>query len=248
MARKRNAIGIGIAIALGVFAVRASLLYANTRQLVQASDQFPRDYTVGTDKTQPQIRYLALGDSTVQGAGVSQLNETIPYLVAQEIAARGYRVKVINRGVVGAKIADVEADQLDQLTTLRPDIITLNIGSNDATHFSNYFSYSHDMLTVLQVLTKSPKTLVIVAGTPNLSLVPAMQPGLSAIVDWRAHEQNRILTNLITGSPIKLVDLYNDGKLSGMENYATDQFHPSAQGYAKWGQLYAPIIKWLKFP
>lgn len=239
MANRRKLIQIGLAVLVGAFVVRVCLLYYNTTQLVAVSDKFPHEYSVGNGPN--KLTYLALGDSTVQGAGCDQLEETIPYMIAKQIAGQGFTVHVINRGVVGAKISDVEQDQLDKIDSLKADFITLNIGSNDATHFTDYAEFSKQMTAVLTKITQNPSTVVSVANTPDLSLVPAIQPVYSGITEWRGREQNKVLENIVTGSSVHIVDLYTNGKLAGSDNYASDDFHPSPKGYAKWADLFKPV-------
>jgi lysophospholipase L1-like esterase len=247
MPRKSKAVGIGIVIALCALAVRPSLLYYNTSRLAKISAQFPREYTVGSNKADRLLTYVALGDSTSVGTGARALQESLPYMLAAKIASEGYRVRVINLAVIGAKIGDVRRDQLSQLSTLHPDIITLNVGSNDATHFTDFINYDNDLSLVLDTLTKNPSTVVIVANTPDLACVPALQPGFNEIAAWRARRQNTILRTMVEGSNIQLIDLYANGKLVGPVNYASDDFHPSPRGYAKWAQLYQPVVKSLKY-
>jgi lysophospholipase L1-like esterase len=150
---------------------------------------------------------------------------------------------VINLAETGATIADVESNQIDDLKDIHADLITLNVGANDATHFTDFLDFDHHMSIVMTEMTQYPTTVVAVANTPDLACVPALQPILNEITAWRARRQNAMLRDLCYGSSVQLVDLYSQGKLIGKANYAGDQFHPSAQGYAKWASLFEPVAK-----
>lgn len=77
------------------------------------------------------LRLVALGDSLTQGIGSSRpatswLGQYIDYVEA----TTGQRVRLFNRAVYGARIADVLAHQLP--LPAATDLVTVCIGSNDA--------------------------------------------------------------------------------------------------------------------
>ena len=238
--RRRFALIIAASALTWLFytAARSRVLLAQGRAIEIQSAQFPRDYFVGQSSA-PQLKYLAMGDSTAAGWGAGSLSATYPYLVAQTLAARGYRVQVRNVAVGGAKAGDITA-QLPALQTFAPDVITLSVGANDATHFTSPAEFGSAMQTLIAALERSSARSIAVANTPDMFLAPALPLPLSVATARRARAQNAVLPSLVSRAHI--VDLYGHGKLNARVNpdfYAADRFHPGAAGYAKWAPLFA---------
>ncbi len=73
---------------------------------------------------------LAFGDSLTAGAGVSA-EQSYPALLAQRLKAEGYAYRVVNAGVSGDTTAG-GLRRVDWALRLRPDIVILELGANDA--------------------------------------------------------------------------------------------------------------------
>lgn len=219
---------------------RSRALLANGRQIAAQSARFPRDYFVSSPNA-PALTYLVLGDSTAAGWGANELAATYPHRVAQAVAQRGYRVRVVNVAVGGATLHDVRREQLAALSRVRPDLVTLSVGANDATHFTPLTDYDRELRAVLGTLQGSSARSVLWANTPDMFLAPALPLPLSLATAWRARRQNALLDQSLRGSRVRVVDLYGRGKLDYHRNpalYAADRFHPSARGYRLWAPLF----------
>ena len=218
-------------------AARSKILLANGRAIEVQSASFSRDYFVG-DERAPTLKYLVMGDSTAAGWGTENVSATYPYLVAQSVARRGYRVQVINVAVGGARATDVRRNQLEALG-LKPDLITLSVGANDATHFTAPASFRREMERILTALRNSGARRVLVADTPDMFLAPALPRPLALGTARRARAQNAMLREI--GAGVVIVPLYEAGKLDSRREaglYAADRFHPSAMGYARWARVF----------
>lgn len=218
-------------------ATRSKILLANGRAIGEQSATFSRDTFVG-ESGAPTLIYLALGDSTAAGWGAAKLEATYPHLVAQTVAKRGFRVHLVNVAVGGATVGDVAASQLAAIDRIKPDLITLSVGANDATHFTAPDDYRRDLSAILTALEASSARTVLVADTPDMFLAPALPLPLSWATARRARAQNEILRELTKASRVRVVKLYERGKLKESELYAADRFHPSAAGYARWARLF----------
>lgn len=218
-------------------AVGSEILLNNGRIIGQHSASFARDYYVGESGAQA-LTYLVLGDSTAAGWGAATLEATYPHQVARAVAARGFRVHLVNVAVGGATAGDVAASQLAAIETIKPDLITLSVGANDATHGSSPDDYRRDFSAILTALETSSARTILVADTPDMFQAPALPLPLSAATARRARAQNAILRELTRGSRVQIVELYEQGKLKEPELYAADRFHPSAAGYARWARLF----------
>ena len=226
-------------------AARSRVLLGKGRAIAAHSAGFARDCYVG-EAGAPVLTYLALGDSTGAGWGAASLESTYPHLVAQSLARRGFRVRLVNVAVGGATVGDVRAHQLAAIEKFAPDIVTLSVGANDATHFTNLVDYRRDLRAILVALEKSSARQILVADTPDMYLAPALPLPLSWATARRARAQNALLDELARGSRVRIVPLYARGKLDARADpqlYASDWFHPSAQGYAIWAQLFSARLQ-----
>ena len=218
-------------------AARSKILLANGRAIEVQSAAFSRDYFVGEARA-PALQYLAMGDSTAAGWGAQTLSATYPYLVAQAVAQRGFRVHVVNVAVGGARAVDVPRNQLESLM-VKPDLITLSVGANDATHFTAPANFRRDMKAILAALRSSGARRVLVADTPDMFLAPALPLPLALATARRAGAQNAALREIARG--VTVVPLFQKGKLNSRQEaglYAADCFHPSATGYARWARIF----------
>ena len=219
---------------------RTQILLRNGRAIGAHAATFARDYSVGAAGA-PPLTYLVLGDSTAAGWGATTLQTTYPHQVARAVAARGFRVRVVNVAVGGATARDVAASQLAALERIKPDLITLSVGANDATHFTAPDDYRRDLSAILSALEQSPARTILVADTPDMFLAPALPLPLAWATARRARAQNQMLRELVQGSRVGIVPLYEKGKLDARVNpdlYAADWFHPSSSGYARWARLF----------
>ena len=245
--RKRKVIGFFVAMlaATVVYQLgRAAILLRHGREIAQHSASFKRNYLVGkpTDKT---LTYLVLGDSTAAGWGAKSAEETYVCKVAQAVAARGFRVRVVNVAVGGARLRDVLATQIAALKTNRPQIVTVSVGANDATHGTDDIEYSNDLKTLFAALKTSGATKILVANTPDMFQTPALVWPLARKFGGRAQTQNAIFDTLISDTRIQKVDLFGKGKLVYARDqnlYARDLFHPSSKGYRVWAREFVRVL------
>ena len=221
-------------------AVRSSVLLRNGRAIEAQSASFARDIYLGAPDA-PALTYLAMGDSTGAGWGAARVQATYPYLLARSIARRGFRVHLVNVAKGGATARDVRDNQLAALKRISPDVITLSVGANDATHSTDADSYRRDMRAIVSALEASGARQILVADTPDMWLAPALPMPIAWAAARRARAQNAILAELVRDSRVQVVPLYARGKLDARVDpqlYASDRFHPSAQGYARWAELF----------
>ncbi len=230
-----------------VFTVfRARHLLNEGRKIAAQSQNFKRDYMVGDAKAAP-LTLLVMGDSTAAGWGAGRLEDTYPFHLASSVAALGYRVHVVNIAVGGARFHDVRVLQLPQISARRPDLISLSVGANDATHFESETEITREMRLIVAALRQSDARLILIANTPDMSLAPALPLPFSRVAGARGRRLNTALSQILRSeiapnSKIRSVDLFRNGKLDYHRDptlYAADLFHPSARGYDIWGQVFS---------
>lgn len=103
-------------------------------------------YWQGRAEQDGDFCYLALGDSLTQGYGASAPDRGFVGRLANLVATQtGASVRVVNIGVCGATVRDLVDVQLPVLERLRPDLVTVCAGTNDAavtpvTEFRRHFA------------------------------------------------------------------------------------------------------------
>lgn len=222
------------------YGLRIRRAMVNTVPLHVTANGFPTEYVVG-DPAKPALTYVALGDSTTYGVGASTLEHTYPYGVAQALADAGYFVHVRNLGRSGARLDEVAGVQLPKVLD-RPDVVSVSIGGNDATHLTQPSRYRQLVAELLAALTQRAIPMVLVTSTTDMKLTPSIPPLANTVVGLYAERQNREMRPAVEAAGFAYVNLFQDGKLDRPELYASDEFHPSDLGYAKWRPIFGTAV------
>ena len=176
--------------------------------------------------------YVAIGDSAAQGIGASQPQLGYVGLLAGQIQqATGQKVRVVNLSVSGAKIEDVITRQLPLLGKYHPDILTVEIGSNDVAqnNMDGFASRFEDLAKALPAGS-------VVANIPYFG--GRIQNNAQAI------QANIAISASASAHHLKLVDLqYYTKKHQSIFNYAADYFHPNNRGYRNWDAAFWQVIR-----
>jgi lysophospholipase L1-like esterase len=200
-----------------------------------------------------RLRLVVLGDSTTAGVGVGRAEDALPYRLAQHIADRERRpVHVVSYGWAGARISDLPATQLPRaLEPLREgevvpflpgaDIVALVIGSNDATHHTKPNRYRADLRRALETVRgAAPQARVVLAGIPAFrGALRAIEP-LISLADLYARLLRRISRTEAARAGVAYADLarHVPPRIDRTTEFlSSDQFHPSAVGYAIWADV-----------
>jgi lysophospholipase L1-like esterase len=183
----------------------------------------------------PALKYIAAGDSTAAGVGASSLQTTYTYQVAQALA-KNHTVDYKNIGVPGAKTADVLASQISQIIAFKPDVVTISIGPNDATHLlpeSEILNNYKNIISQLEAQTTATIYITDIANFKSASLLPWFYIWL---LDFRSGYINKQILAL-GNNRVKIIDIYS----FGWSNYpdlsktvTADHFHPNDLGYQNW--------------
>lgn len=207
----------------------------------------------GSDEEGRRLRLVVLGDSTTAGVGVGRAEDALPYRLAEHIADRERRpVHVVSYGWAGARVADLAATQLPRaLEPLRAreaapflpgaDIVALVIGANDATHHTKPARYRADLRRALRIVRESaPRARVVLAGIPAFrGALRAIEP-LITLADLYARPLRRISRTEAARAGVAYADLarHVPPRIDrATEFLSSDQFHPSAVGYAIWAEV-----------
>jgi len=186
--------------------------------------------------------YVALGDSLTAGQGarrgyVDRLYER----VAQEHPG----AVLHNLGRSGATTSDVLRVQLPRVAKLRPELVTLAIGTNDLTDGSSVDQVLHNLETIIASL-RATGAAVVVTNLPAVGLAPAVPAAYRAQIDDLVRSANATLEAICRRHGASLFDLYAFSKTEiprHPEYFSWDGYHPSDEGYDRWAQTMWRVVK-----
>jgi lysophospholipase L1-like esterase len=185
--------------------------------------------------------YVALGDSTVEGIGASTAAASYVGRLHDRLRAVYPQARTTNLGVAGATSADVVAGQLERAIALAPDLVTLSIGPNDITGRVSVRDYERHVDTIFTRLRKETTAVVVVNLLPDLAVTPRFRNDPArATVGRLSIEFNEALARRAREHGVEIVDLYGPSRAEVMarpELIASDGYHPSDLGYARWAEL-----------
>ncbi|MFE9425234.1 SGNH/GDSL hydrolase family protein [Kitasatospora sp. NPDC006697] len=185
-----------------------------------------------------------LGDSTAVGLGVRRGRETPGSLLAAGLASVAERrVRLVNVAVSGARSDDL-ARQVGQATAAAPDLAVIMIGANDVRRRT-------PPAQAVRLLGEAVRDLrafgceVVVGTCPDLGTIKPVRPPLR----WLARRVSRQLAAAQTiavveagGRTVSLGSLLGPEFAARPEMFASDRFHPSAQGYATAAMAVLPSV------
>lgn len=189
--------------------------------------------------------YVALGDSLTAGVGTDKYSESYPYLLAQYFAGDNYQINLKSRALPGAKTMDLLDILLPEAIKDEPNIVTLLIGVNDIHGQISQKDFKTNYENILRRLTEETKAEIYVINMPALGSGDLLLPPYNWFFNVKTRQYNKIIKELTVKYSVRYINLYTPTedlfKRSG-SHYASDFFHPSAEGYKIWADLiYASI-------
>lgn len=181
------------------------------------------------------MKILVMGDSTAVGAGVQSSEFSIAGLVGKKYPD----ADITNISRFGMRLEELNQEIQKLPTTATYDLIVLQIGANDVTHFTSLSKIQTTLSSILnKAESKSPKIILLSSG--NVGLSPVFKFPLSQILSKRTRDVREIyITEVTTRPSVSYIDLYKEREddifASDIDKYyANDYFHPSEDGYMVW--------------
>ena len=198
------------------------------------------------------LRYVALGDSYTIGTALDDPAGRWPdqLVAALERERHGHAERpavelVANLGVNGYTSADVIRDELPQLATLRPDLVSVLVGVNDVVQglVAGYEARAAGILDDL--LGRLPARRIVTVATPDYTVTPqGAAYGDPATQAAAIRTVNAVLGRLARARGIAFVDIHDLSLRAATDRdlVAPDGLHPSAAQYALWVERIAPVV------
>jgi lysophospholipase L1-like esterase len=188
-----------------------------------------------------EVRYVALGDSTVEGVGASRRELNYVSRIHARLRERYPAAVMRNLGVGGATSADVRDRQLRPAVEFRPHLVTLSVGPNDITQGVSVQQYEGNVQAILETLSRNTPAVIVVNLLPDLGVTARFRGGPHAErVTRLSVEFNGALRRAAGRNATELVDLYTASREEvprRPELLSRDGYHPSDAGYARWAEL-----------
>ncbi|MEJ0073496.1 MAG: SGNH/GDSL hydrolase family protein [Candidatus Saccharibacteria bacterium] len=213
----------------GPFVRLGAKLYSGIRtvqkQIVPYAAEWRRQNAIEMARTDRPL-WVVLGDSMAQGIGAGAYDHGWPGQLRQLLAADGREYRLVNLSISGARIADVLEHQLPAMQSLgiRPELVTVMIGSNDLVR-RKYRRHAQADFELL--LAQLPRGSYVANLLGNGSAPLAM---------------DRRLRQAAADGRVGLVDMRGRGPHSWHGLVAEDHFHPNEAGYREIARVFGEAL------
>ncbi|MEO6941930.1 MAG: SGNH/GDSL hydrolase family protein, partial [Terrimesophilobacter sp.] len=180
------------------------------------------------------VHLLVLGDSTASGVGADTQDDALPGNLARSIHERLGRGATWNAvGRNGATARDIITDYLDEAAKSPCDLVFLTIGANDALGLRSRGAFRRDVATIVHTMRRAnPQALILVSLMPRFDRFASLPQPVKWNLALHAASLDDAARRAVSGMPgvfaIPKPAPYTP------EFWASDGFHPSADGYRQW--------------
>ena len=200
----------------------------------------PKDIVELSGKGKP-LRILFLGDSSAAGVGVDDFSLCVagrlPELIKKETGRPVLQRTSGNNSATAGKLRD---HVLPYLEPVQYDYVIISIGVNDAKNFHTGRRFCAEFGTLLYAIhARFPGATIIWQGLLDMEGVPVLPSPLNKILGVRSRLlrakgkqlcfERRALAPETSWKPLP-------------ENFSSDGFHASAEGYRVWAEELAEFI------
>ena len=226
------------AVLLPVVAAQAVWVRRTTPQLPEAAGP---DVGVAGGPGEPELRIGVVGESTAAGVGVTLHEHGIAGSIAREVAtAQGCPVAWRAVGQTGATLRRIR-HRLSHRLPGDLDLAVLLAGVNDVLARRGPTDWATDLTGALDHLSAVNRR-VVVTGVPPFTSFPALPRLLATYLDQQAvaldEASQRVCAAYPNVSWIGSRDLLTDSA----PMFASDGFHPSAEGYRRWARAISTTL------
>jgi len=192
------------------------------------------------------ISYIPFGDSFTIGLGVAEPHRW-PNMMVENFAKEDISIKILeNPAVSGYTVRDMINFELPILETLRPDFVTVFIGTNDSFVQKDVVVFEKDykeLLDKIQKLLPDPKSMVLIT-IPDYSKFPALKHYRRINYSESITSYNEIIRQESVERDLILADIYPvSQKMTDEQDFIPDGLHPSVEGYVKWERVIYPKVR-----
>jgi acyl-CoA thioesterase-1 len=217
----------------------AALVTACAGTRTVQSDQSPPGTSVAAEPTSASplsggVRYLALGDSLTQGVGApDESTGAFPALLADHWRADGCQVELQNAGISGYTAGQILAEQVPQIESFQPNIITFQAGGNDIANGIPIEEYRENVKSVLDSATGSGARVIVLAMNEWFRSPVGVDYGEDLPAQSAAYDAVMIEEASAHGAEfVDLRSLY--AEQADQNQWVEDGLHPTPEAYQAW--------------
>lgn len=181
---------------------------------------------------------VILGDSLMAGTGTSQEENSIGYLIAQNLS-EDKNIELHNLALPGVGVEDVLKRQIPEAIRLKPDYIVLMIGINDIHNKKLASWFKSEFSEILETLKSETNAKITVINIPHLGSDKILLPPWNKLLIYRQDQFNNIIASDTSEKGINIIDInekFAEQFRKSSDLYSEDQFHPSDKGYLLWSE------------
>lgn len=234
---------MGLSAMLGGAAlVGGQVAYAALRRLPECDDLDPSG-SFG-DISLPELGIAVLGDSTVTGQGLDDVDDAWPRVIARRLAGR-YRVVLRSYAVGGSRARDVLVEQVPRAETTRHDLTVVSVGSNDILRMTPLWQLERRIDEIVKRMQRVSRS-VILFGVGDLGSIPRLPPPVDILASGSGHVADWVHRRVAERNGVAKIDqwgLTTEAFNSGLHMFSADLFHPSPFGHLAWADALMPTIE-----
>ncbi|HWL38196.1 MAG TPA: SGNH/GDSL hydrolase family protein [Frankiaceae bacterium] len=242
--RRRVVLGLAATTVAGGSVLGVEALIVTRREFLSADTAPPIRGEFGRAFA-PPLRLAVLGDSTAAGVGVRTVEDTVAGRLARVLADNGRFVTLDGLGVSGSRAADL-APQVSRALVHPPDVAVILIGANDATHLTRIDDVRRDVRAAVERLHQAG-VRVVVGTCPDMGSATAFLPPLRQVVAWQGRRVGHASGEAAVIGGAAAVDIGAETgpafRSDPARYLSSDEFHPSADGYALWAEALAGEVR-----
>lgn len=192
-----------------------------------------RSSTTSHGDTRPPLRLVGLGDSLIEGVGVTRAEDCLTACCAREFAAAtGRAVAWRTVGRSGATSAGVLHKLASRLPPQPVDLFLVSVGVNDVTALRRRREWrGHLDALATRLARHSPDALAVFLGLPPLQRFPVLPSPLAQVLGLRARQLDDALGEALGAHPCARHFRFDFEARPA--DFAPDGFHPSGESYAR---------------
>lgn len=220
-------------VTLPICAVQGIKLRQTIPQLPEATGE--RSGVIAGDGE--PVTLLMFGESTAAGVGVETMGESLGVLVARGLARklnRPIHYHIVARS--GIRAAEATEELVPLLTGIQFDLIIIAIGANDALKFRRSRQWGRDLSEMIAAIwATANRAPVLLSAVPPFQQFPTLPIPLRQVLALRGRVLNGVSADV--AATLGHVTFLPFDRLSGDRFFASDGFHPGANGYRRWAEM-----------
>lgn len=181
-----------------------------------------------------------VGESTVAGVGARDHEHALGGQLGHHLSAELERpVRWDALGLIGARAQDclehqVELELIPRMHDVDPGLIVVVLGVNDTTKLTSRRHWRRAVREIVHRCRRVSQCPIVLTGVPPLHQFTALGWPLRSVLGARARLLDEDLRSVV-GAEAGCWHFSTAVELAG-NDLASDGFHPSENGYARWGR------------